>query len=288
MKPSHLTILSGLSGSGKSAAVKCFEDMGYFCVDNLPIKLIPLFIDLIRRSAEGPERLALVIDIREGRFLRDFPDILDELRQTIPEVEMLFFEADEAVLVRRFSETRRPHPLAVAGSVEAGIRREREVLAPLRERADRIIDTSRFNVHELKTYLFDHFSVSGGSRTLFVSVVSFGYKHGLPTDADLVFDVRFFPNPFFVDRLRSRSGMDREVAEYLEGIPEYVAFCARIEDLLAFLLPHYVREGKSYLTVAFGCTGGKHRSVAIAERIGRALQGPDYRTRISHRDISKE
>jgi UPF0042 nucleotide-binding protein len=288
MKPSRLVILSGMSGSGKSAAVRCFEDMGYFCVDNLPIKLIPLFIELIGRSAEVRDRIALVIDIREGGFLQDFPDILDELKGAIQEIQVLFFEARDPVLVRRFSETRRPHPLAIAGSVEEGIAKEREALRPLRDRADRIIDTSRFNVHELKTYLYDHFSESGGVRTLFVSVVSFGYKHGLPADADLVFDVRFFPNPFFVDRLRAKTGLDREVTEYLEEISEYVAFCARIEDLLAFLLPYYVREGKAYLTLAFGCTGGRHRSVAIAERIGRALLGPAYRTRISHRDIVKE
>jgi len=288
MKPSRLVILSGMSGSGKSAAVRCFEDMGYFCVDNLPIKLIPLFIELIGRSAEVRDRIALVIDIREGGFLQDFPDILDELKGAIQEIQVLFFEAGDPVLVRRFSETRRPHPLAIAGSVEEGIAKEREALRPLRDRADRIIDTSRFNVHELKTYLYDHFSETGGVRTLFVSVVSFGYKHGLPADADLVFDVRFFPNPFFVDRLRAKTGLDREVTEYLEGISEYVAFCARIEDLLAFLLPYYVREGKAYLTLAFGCTGGRHRSVAIAERIGRALLGPVYRTRVSHRDIVKE
>jgi RNase adapter protein RapZ len=288
MKPSRLVILSGMSGSGKSAAVRCFEDMGYFCVDNLPIKLIPLFIELIGRSAEVRARIALVIDIREGGFLQDFPDILDELKGAVQEIQVLFFEARDPVLVRRFSETRRPHPLAIAGSVEEGIAKEREALRPLRDRADRIIDTSHFNVHELKTYLYDHFSESGGVRTLFVSVVSFGYKHGLPADADLVFDVRFFPNPFFVDRLRAKTGLDREVTEYLEGISEYVAFCARIEDLLAFLLPYYVREGKAYLTIAFGCTGGRHRSVAIAERIGRALLGPAYRTRVSHRDVVKE
>jgi UPF0042 nucleotide-binding protein len=262
--------------------------MGYFCVDNLPIKLIPLFIELIGRSAEVRDRIALVIDIREGGFLQDFPDILDELKGAVQEIQVLFFEARDPVLVRRFSETRRPHPLAIAGSVEEGIAKEREALRPLRDRADRIIDTSRFNVHELKTYLYDHFSESGGVRTLFVSIVSFGYKHGLPADADLVFDVRFFPNPFFVDRLRAKTGLDREVTDYLEGISEYVAFCARIEDLLAFLLPYYVREGKAYLTIAFGCTGGRHRSVAIAERIGRALLGPAYRTRISHRDVVKE
>ena len=286
MKPSRLVILSGMSGSGKSAAVRCFEDMGYFCVDNLPIKLIPLFIELIGRSAEVRARIALVIDIREGAFLQDFPDILDELKGAVQEIQVLFFEARDPVLVRRFSETRRPHPLA--GSVEEGIAKEREALRPLRDRADRIIDTSHFNVHELKTYLYDHFSESGGVRTLFVSVVSFGYKHGLPADADLVFDVRFFPNPYFVDRLRAKTGLDREVTEYLEGISEYVEFCARIEDLLAFLLPYYVREGKAYLTIAFGCTGGRHRSVAIADRIGRALLGPAYRTRVSHRDIVKE
>ena len=288
MKPTSLYILSGMSGSGKSAAVKCFEDMGFFCVDNLPLKLIPVFIDLLRRSAGGPERVALVIDIREGSFLEGFPEVLEEVRASIPTVQVLFFEATDPALVRRFSETRRPHPLPGASSVEEGIAREHEVLGPLRERADRIIDTTKLNVHELKTYLFDHFSGEERQQTLFVSVVSFGYKHGLPSDADLVFDVRFLPNPFFVERLRAKSGLDREVVEYLEGIQEYRLFCAKVDDLLEFLLPQYVREGKSYLTVAFGCTGGRHRSVALAERTGALLGAQEYRTRVNHRDVSKE
>ena len=288
MKPSHLFILSGTSGSGKSAAVKCFEDMGYFCVDNLPVKLIPLFIDLIRRSSGGPERVALVIDIREGTFLQGFPESLAELRTSIQDVQVLFLEADDAVVVRRFSETRRPHPVAGAGSVEDGIAREREILRPLRENADRIIDTSRFNVHELKAYLFDQFSGEGKQHALFVSVVSFGYKYGLPAEADLVFDVRFLPNPYFVERLRDKTGLDGAVVDYLDATPGFAPFCAKLEALLEFLLPEYVHEGKSYLTLAFGCTGGRHRSVALAERFGVRLRDQDHRVRIEHRDVLKQ
>jgi UPF0042 nucleotide-binding protein len=288
MNPSRLVILSGMSGSGKSAAVKCFEDMGYFCVDNLPSKLIPVFLDLMRRSRDAPEAVALVIDIREGTFLRDFPEILQELREAIAAVEILFFEATDEVLVRRFSETRRPHPMPGAASVEDGISREREALRDLRSHSDRILDTSKFNVHELKAYLFDHFSGEGREASLVVKVVSFGYKHGLPQDADLVFDVRFLPNPFFVHGLRDKSGQDRDVAEYLEGIGEYRTFCSKMDDLFSFLLPQYVQEGKAYLTVAFGCTGGRHRSVALAEQLGGALRAQGFRVRIDHRDVAKD
>lgn len=288
MNPSRLVILSGMSGSGKSAAVKFFEDLGYFCVDNLPSKLIPVFLDLFRRSRDAPDNVALVIDIREGAFLRDFPDILEEVRESIPAVEVLFFEATDEALVRRFSETRRPHPLPGASSVEDGITREREALKVLRERSDRIIDTSKFNVHELKSYLYDHFSDEDREASLLVSVMSFGYKHGLPQDADLVFDVRFLPNPYFVQGLREKTGRDREVAAYLEDIGEYREFCSKVEDLFNFLFPQYVREGKTYLTVAFGCTGGRHRSVALCEQVGNTLQSQGLHVRIEHRDVMKD
>lgn len=288
MKPDRLVILSGLSGSGKSAAVNFFEDLGYFCVDNLPAKLIPTFLDLFRRSGDSPDNVALVIDIREGAFLQDFPDILEEVREVIQSVEVLFFEADDAVLLRRFSETRRPHPLPGALSVEDGIRRERKALQVLRERSDRIIDTSRFNVHELKTYLHDQFSGEDRKASLLVSVLSFGYKYGLPQEADLVLDVRFLPNPYFVQGLRDKTGRDREVADYLEKIEEYRLFCSKMEDLFKFLLPQYVREGKTYLTIAFGCTGGRHRSVALSEQLGATLRSQGLNVRIAHRDITKD
>lgn len=288
MNPSRLVILSGLSGSGKSAAVKFFEDLGYFCVDNLPAKLIPTFLDLFRRSGDAPDHVALVVDIREGAFLQDFPDILEEVKEAIASVEVLFFEAADDVLLRRFSETRRPHPLPGALSVEDGITRERAALQVLRERSDRIIDTSQFNVHELKAYLYDHFSDEDREASLFISVLSFGYKHGLPQDADLVFDVRFLPNPYFVQGLREKTGRDREVAEYLGEIEEYRQFCSKLEDLFNFLLPQYVREGKTYLTVAFGCTGGRHRSVALSEQLGATLQSQGLNVRIAHRDVMKD
>lgn len=288
MNPSRLVILSGMSGSGKSAAVKFFEDLGYFCVDNLPAKLIPTFLDLFRRSSDAPDNVALVIDIREGAFLQDFPDILEEVKEAIPSVEVLFFEAADDVLVRRFSETRRPHPLPGASSVEDGITKERAALQLLRERSDRIIDTSHFNVHELKAYLVDHFSDKDREASLLISVLSFGYKYGLPQEADLVFDVRFLPNPYFVQGLRHKTGQDREVAEYLGGIEEYRQFCSKLEDLFDFLLPQYLREGKTYLTVAFGCTGGRHRSVALSEQVGTTLQAQGLNVRIAHRDVTKD
>ena len=284
----EIVVITGLSGSGKSLATRAFEDMGYFCVDNLPVALIPVFADL---CAKRPDlrRAALVVDVREGTFLGEFPAIFDALRRTqVHRARLLFFEADDEALIRRFSETRRPHPLASGGSVEGGIKRERLMLGPLRERADLIIDSSRFNVHELRRYIQEHFAPRSGAQPIGISVVSFGYKHGVPPESDLLFDTRFLPNPFFVDGLRGRSGLDVEVRDYLEAVSEYRDFLARIVDLVAFLIPLYIREGKSYLTVAVGCTGGRHRSVAMAEAVSRALCGKGYEVKASHRDLEKE
>ncbi len=287
MIPGELVFVTGLSGTGKSGAMRCFEDKGYFCVDNLPVGLIPVFTDLCFQSS-GMKKIALVIDIREGEFLKEFPPIYRKLQETVRNVTVLFLEASDEVLRRRFSETRRPHPLAKDGAVDRGIREERKVLAPLRAMATRIIDTSKFNIHDLKAYINKVFLGAGGEEALFISVLSFGFKHGIPAESDFVLDVRFLPNPFFVEKLRTGSGLNPEVVEYVKSHPRYGEFLKRTESLLEFLIPEYVREGKTYLTVSFGCTGGRHRSVALAEEVGRFLQTKGLPSRITHRDIDKE
>lgn len=285
----EIVVITGMSGSGKTLAIRAFEDMGYYCVDNLPVSLIPVFTDLCARSRKDVQRAALVVDVREGTFLKEFPAIFDALRRALGRrARLLFFEADDDALIRRFSETRRPHPLAAGGSLEDGIRRERVLLTPLRERADLIIDSSAFNVHQLRRYIQEHFAPQPGQQPLGIAVVSFGYKHGVPAESDLLFDTRFLPNPFFVDGLRGKTGLDPEVIAFLEAIPDYRTFRARIIDLLLFLIPQYVREGKSYLTVSVGCTGGRHRSVAMAEAVAAALVQQGYAAKSSHRDVEKE
>jgi UPF0042 nucleotide-binding protein len=285
----EILVLTGLSGSGKTLAIRAFEDMGYYCVDNLPVALIPTFADLLGRSRTDIVRAALVVDVREGAFLSEFPAMFERLRRRRDHrVRLLFFEADDEVLIRRFSETRRPHPLAGGLPVEEAIRREREALRPLRERADMILDSSRFTVHELRRYIQAHFTPGPDAQPLRIGLVSFGYKHGVPPEADLVFDTRFLPNPFFVEGLRERSGADPEVARFLDGVPEYGELHRRLADLLGFLIPHYLREGRSYLTVAIGCTGGRHRSVALAEALSDALRRKGYAVSTSHRDLEKE
>jgi UPF0042 nucleotide-binding protein len=285
--PGELIIITGLSGSGKTHAMRCFEDMGYFCVDNLPAALIPVFTELCIGSRRIP-KIAIVVDIRERQFLDEFPPIYTGLKGRVRNVQLLFFEATDTTLHRRFSETRRPHPLSKDGGVEEGIQEERRVLAPLRDIADRIVDTSRFNVHELKAFIRETMLGSGADDTVFVSVLSFGFKHGIPAESDLVFDVRFLPNPFFVDDLRARTGLDEEVVSHIRSHPRYREFLKRLEALLQFLVPEYVREGKTYLTISIGCTGGRHRSVALAEEIHRFLGARGYPIRITHRDLEKE
>ncbi|HXI02449.1 MAG TPA: RNase adapter RapZ [Candidatus Saccharimonadales bacterium] len=285
--PAQYVIITGLSGAGKSFAANCFEDMGYYCIDNLPLRLIPVLSDLISRSTSKPTRVALVVDIREGSFLRDFPETIGQLRREGREVRIVFLDSSEEVLLRRFSETRRPHPLSRDGSVEEGIRREKEILRPILEQADRVIDTSRFNVHELRDYLFETFSESSRQDALFVSVISFGYKYGLPMESDMIFDVRFLPNPNFEPGLREKSGLDGEVEAWLVEKEDYQAYYSRVSSLLSFLMPRFVREGKAYVTVAFGCTGGRHRSVLIARKLGEELSGSGYHVRTVHRDLSR-
>ena len=283
----ELVILTGMSGSGKLSALKAFEDLGYYAVDNLPLQLIPQFADLVRQSAEI-ERAALVIDVREGIRLDEFPAILKKVRRVLP-TRVVFLEASEEALIRRFSETRRPHPMGRTETVLQSIRAERRRLDPIRNVADTLLDTTKFNVHELRAHINAQFERKGESAApnLTISCVSFGFKNGVPTDADLVFDVRFLPNPHFVPEFRKLTGRHPKVARYVRQFPQTAEFLDRITELLEFLLPNYIKEGKSYLTVAFGCTGGQHRSVFIAEEMKKRLSADGYRVRAAHRDMPR-
>ena len=285
----RLIFITGLSGSGKTLAADCLEDIGYFCVDNLPVGLIQPFRELMQRGSEPVERAALVVDAREGAFLRQFPEILRELREQNLPVELLFFECSDDVVKRRFSESRRPHPMARrAGTLEEALQREREALRPLRDLADRIIDTSTYTAHQLRTFLENSFRAGRDATAPRLNVVSFGFKYGVPAEVDLVFDVRFLPNPYFVDELRPLDGRDPRIQAFLDRSPTTEEFLRRLESFLGFLVPHYATEGKSYLTVALGCTGGKHRSVALAERLGRHFRANDLPASVSHRDVGRE
>jgi len=281
----ELVIITGMSGSGKASALKAFEDLGYYCVDNLPVELIPRFAELAMQSAEI-RRTALVVDVREGSKLERLPGILKSVKRQIP-TRVIYLEASDASLVRRFSETRRPHPLGMDASVKSSLTTERRHLKPIRAIADLVIDTSKFNVHELRAYLTDRFQKHSADKNILVSCVSFGYRHGVPEDADLVFDVRFLPNPHFVPEFRPLTGRHPKVAKYIRSFPQTQEFIRRISELLVYLLPHYIREGKSYLTISFGCTGGQHRSVLIAEEVGKQLRKAGYRMKVVHRDSPK-
>lgn len=281
----HLVVITGMSGSGKASVMKAFEDLGYYCVDNLPIGLIPRFADLAKQSSEI-EKAALVTDIREGEQLRKLPAIIRSLRRQV-NVTVIFLEASDDVLQRRFSETRRPHPLGKGSTVKDALSQERRMLQPIRALADIVVDSSRFNVHELRAHITSKFTPGSSDKDILVSVVSFGYKAGLPEDADLLFDVRFLPNPHFVPEFRPFTGRHPLVAKYIRSFPQTQEFIDRISDLLVYLLPHYVREGKSYLTIAFGCTGGQHRSVLISEEVKKRLAKAGYRVKVTHRDSPK-
>jgi UPF0042 nucleotide-binding protein len=274
-----------LSGSGKGSVLKTFEDLGFYCVDNLPVALIPVFSELYDEGRGEIERAALLVDAREGEQIEKLPVFYRALASDHP-ATLVFIEASDEALLRRFSETRRPHPLGRDLSIAEGIREERRRMAPIRRLADVVIDTTKFNVHELRQFIIDRFQ-NPGRRPLLVSVVSFGFRYGIPADADLVFDVRFLPNPHFVPRLRPLSGKDTRVARYIRSFPQTNEFLRRTESLLTYLIPHYIREGKSYLTVAIGCTGGRHRSVALAEVIRRAIQEEGYAAKVVHRDLDK-
>lgn len=287
-EPAHsaeLVIITGMSGSGKASVLKAFEDLGYYCVDNLPVELIPRFAEVALQSSEI-RRTALVVDVREGSKLDLLPGILKAVRRMIP-TKVAFLEASDAVLMRRFSETRRPHPLGTNEPVNASLKAERKHLATIRALADIVIDTSKFNVHELRAHVTQRFREQSSEKNILVSCVSFGFRYGVPEEADLVFDVRFLPNPHFVPEFRPLTGRDPRVAKYIRSFPQTKEFIKRISDLLVYLLPHYVREGKSYLTISFGCTGGQHRSVMIAEEVGKSLHKAGYRVKVAHRDMPK-
>jgi UPF0042 nucleotide-binding protein len=281
----ELVIVTGMSGSGKLSALKAFEDLGYYSVDNLPLELIPRFADLVRQSVEI-ERAALVVDVREGMRLDRFPSILKKVRKVLP-TRVVFLEASEDALVRRFSETRRPHPMGRTQTVIQGIRAERKRLDPVRNVADIVLDTTKFNVHELRAHINAQFERETDSKNLTISSTSFGFKNGVPADADLVFDVRFLPNPHFIPEFRKLTGRHPKVAKYVRQFPQTQEFLDKVTDMLKFLLPHYIEEGKSYLTVAFGCTGGQHRSVFIAEEMKKRLEAEGHRVKTAHRDMPR-
>ncbi|MDQ2926226.1 MAG: RNase adapter RapZ [Acidobacteriota bacterium] len=283
----ELVILTGMSGSGKASALKAFEDLGFYSVDNLPLELIERFADLVAQSAEI-SRAALVVDVREGMRLDRFPAILKKVRKAL-KTRVLFLEASEEAIVRRFSETRRPHPLGRGETVISSIRAESKRLDPVRKVADILLDTTRMNVHDLRAHVVAQFERGGGKNdhNLTISVASFGFKNGAPTDADMVFDVRFLPNPHFVPELRKLTGKDTKVVKYVAKFPQTQEFLDKAADMLTFLLPHYIKEGKSYLTVAIGCTGGQHRSVMIAEELKKRLSAAGYRVKTEHRDLPR-
>ena len=285
-----IVIITGLSGSGMSSAVNAFEDLGFFCVDNMPLTLLPTFARLVQASADERgriERAALVISFREGHFLTDFAKQLDDLRKRGLHVLVMFFEASDDILSRRFSETRRPHPADRGKGLTDAIRIERKAMRPLRALADEVVGTSDLTVHSLRKLLLNRFTSTGEAGLMQVEVLSFGHRFGTPRDMELLFDVRHLPNPFFVPELRALTGADRRVVKYLNGQPEVAETLSRFADLLYYLLPQYQREGKSYVTVGIGCTGGRHRSVMVANQIMKRLRRAGFDARAIHRDIRK-
>ena len=283
----NLVIVSGLSGSGKSHALKCFEDEGYFCVDNLPPALLPTFVDLCTQQSGEIKNVALGIDIRERIFFADLVTMLDRLKQTGHAVQLVFLEAREEVLVRRFSESRRPHPLLPHMPVLEGVRFEKERLSDLRKHAERIIDTSDITVHELRDRLTREFRQDSSARRMTISLVTFGYKFGVPIDIDLLFDVRFLRNPFFVPELKPLTGEDMKVQDYVLRDPAAAPFIEQLENLFKFLFPLFERDQRSYVNIGIGCTGGRHRSVTIARRLQEIFASLGHEVSVTHRDLQK-
>lgn len=282
----RLVFLTGLSGSGKSAAANCLEDMGFFCSDNIPTVLIPEYLRVLKQRRSANPLVAMTVDVREQEFLEEFLPIVETLREAgTPRPELLFLEASDEVLLRRFSETKRPHPLALKTRAEDGLRREKELLEDVRNAADMIIDSSNFNLYQLRDHLHSIFQVG---NQLVVSIRSFGYKYGVPLDSDLVFDVRFLRNPYYVAELRHKTGETDEVHDYVFADPEAQTFFSGLTDFVRAMLPRYLREGKAYLNIAIGCTGGRHRSVAVSRRLAEALKGDErWGVGLSHRDYQK-
>jgi len=283
----RFVIITGLSGAGKSEAIRCFEDLGYFCVDNIPPALVPKFAELCAQSVGGVNRIALVCDVRSGEFFDSLADALSELESIGFTYQILYLEASDDVLVRRFKETRRRHPLTPGGGILAALKQERRRLECIRGRAHRIINTSNLTPRQLQAEITREFGSQESDR-LIVNVISFGFKHGLPLDADMVLDVRFLPNPHYVASLRDLTGNDPGVAEYVFRWPITQRFMEKIHDLIAFLLPQFVNEGKTHFILAIGCTGGQHRSVAVANRIAEQVRDMGYECRVDHRDIDEE
>ncbi|MGE5664593.1 MAG: RNase adapter RapZ [Deltaproteobacteria bacterium] len=282
----RIVIVTGLSGSGKSTAIKVFEDLDFFCVDNLPPVLLPKIVDLVSEARGEAARIALVGDVRGREFLPDLARVVSEMRRGRHEVRVVFLDASDDILLRRFSETRRRHPLSGRGGAKEAIRRERELLIPLRELADTVLDTSQYSVHQLREALLRRFR-ERRENALQVGIVSFGYKHGIPPEADMVVDVRFLPNPNFVPELKSYTGLDARVRDHVMKFRVTQRFFERLTSFLRFLLPLYTKEGKAYFTLGVGCTGGRHRSVAVAEALARALSGSSVSPTVVHRDLSR-
>lgn len=280
-------IITGLSGSGKSTVMRALEDAGFHCIDNLPPVLMPRFLELCTASSAEITKIAMVMDVRERPFLKEYPEIFRELKAQGQDLTILFLESTDEILVRRYNETRRQHPLAERGTVLEGIRKERELLSGLRTLADEIIDTSSLSIHQLRNLITQLFQPAGDARRMNIILTSFGYKYGVPADADLVFDVRFLPNPFFVSELRNLSGNERPVYDYVMNNEVARRFREKFFDLIAFLTPLYEQEGKSYLTICVGCTGGMHRAVSVINSLQSFLAGKGYQVRVIHRDLGK-
>ena len=280
-------IITGLSGSGKSTVMRALEDAGFHCIDNLPPVLMPRFLELCTASSAEITKIAMVMDVRERPFLKEYPEIFRELKAQGQDLTILFLESTDEVLVRRYNETRRQHPLAERGTVLEGIRKERELLSGLRTLADEIIDTSSLSIHQLRNLITQLFHPAGDARRMNIILTSFGYKYGVPADADLVFDVRFLPNPFFVSELRNLSGNERPVYDYVMNNEVARRFREKFFDLISFLTPLYEQEGKSYLTICVGCTGGMHRAVSVINSLQSFLAGKEYQVRVIHRDLGK-
>lgn len=287
MKNLRIVIITGLSGSGKSTALRSLEDIGFFCVDNLPVVLLPRFLKIQFNDSKVITKVAMVMDLREKSFLEKYTRIFTKLKSMGYKLEILFLDSSDDALLHRFSETRRVHPISVKGSVMEGINMEREKLAPLKQMADKVIDTTSYNVHQLKDVVQRHFISSSASQRMIIHVTSFGYRYGVPADADIVLDVRFLPNPYFVEELKYYNGHHQDVRDYVLESDESKIFIQKLFDMMAFLIPLYEKEGKARLNIALGCTGGRHRSVVMANQIGSYFSDKNYIVTINHRDINK-